>query len=319
MTYRIRNWSDIYENNRTRELRKMDWLPLPVKLDGDGYTYLMALPDGPAVFGCFVACSEVAARCEPRGTLVRRGGRSHDCDSLARMTRMPVDLVQRMLDICTHETEWIEIVEDAAACGNPAGTPQEGAGSPHSITGQDTEGKDSAAPPRTAPSVSTAAMLTEEYRIEYYRQFPTAHPDKLMLVKWQRAAEQLLVDAGKTATEIRDCWRAVHADSYWRGKVYGLDKLREHWIRGKFDELLANGRKAAQETTERDRKQQETDSRIEATRKAFRAGEWVLSTHYDELPAVERDVVTEIDAGRYTATGAMFIRMKTRTEQEIMT
>ncbi len=34
----IRNWSENFENNRTRDLKEMKWIPVPNKHDGDGYT-----------------------------------------------------------------------------------------------------------------------------------------------------------------------------------------------------------------------------------------------------------------------------------------
>jgi len=54
--YRIRDWERIYENNRTRGMKLMQWLALPIKLSGSGYSYLMEeVENGAAVFGCFIA------------------------------------------------------------------------------------------------------------------------------------------------------------------------------------------------------------------------------------------------------------------------
>ena len=43
-TYRIRDWQRHFENNRTRELKVMAWVPVPNKMDGDGYTELVTHP-----------------------------------------------------------------------------------------------------------------------------------------------------------------------------------------------------------------------------------------------------------------------------------
>jgi hypothetical protein len=41
MLYRIVDWDELFENSRTRQMKKMTWVPLPNKHDGDGYTELM--------------------------------------------------------------------------------------------------------------------------------------------------------------------------------------------------------------------------------------------------------------------------------------
>jgi len=50
----------MYENNRTRELKRLEWFPMPNKQDGDGYTLIMEQKDGPAIFGAWVACVQIA-------------------------------------------------------------------------------------------------------------------------------------------------------------------------------------------------------------------------------------------------------------------
>lgn len=95
--YRVKGWAQHFENNRTRNLKHMDWIPLPNKLDGDGYTDLVSHPEGAAHFGAWVACVEVASKCEPRGTLMRDGARPHDPASLARITRLPRQVFEQAI------------------------------------------------------------------------------------------------------------------------------------------------------------------------------------------------------------------------------
>ncbi len=125
--YRITNWAKYYENNRTRELKKMAWVPMPNKFDGDGYTDLVGHENGAAYFGAWCALVEVASRCEERGTLLRNGHLPHDGESLARITRLPAKLwnevLPRLLSI-----GWIEkytIPQEGAEL------PQEDATAPH--------------------------------------------------------------------------------------------------------------------------------------------------------------------------------------------
>ena len=147
--YRIANWNDHYENNRTRELKKLDWVPIPNKQDGDGYTLIMEHANGAAIFGAWIACVQIASRCEPRGTLLRDGAKPHDSASLSRMSRVPEKTIKEMLELLTHgDIKWIEInnLKDecdnlAEGCDNPAIECLEGKGR------EGKEGKGSKPPP----------------------------------------------------------------------------------------------------------------------------------------------------------------------------
>jgi hypothetical protein len=101
---RIVKWDEIYENNRTRELKTMEWVPIPNKMDGDGYTELLDHQNGAAHFGVWIALVEIASKCKPRGTLLRKipqegavipqeGAEGffepHNSGSLARISRIP--------------------------------------------------------------------------------------------------------------------------------------------------------------------------------------------------------------------------------------
>ena len=109
--YRIRDWNEIYENNRTRELKSLSWVPIPNKLDGDGYTEIMQEKNGTTIYGAWVACVLLASRCDPRGTLVRSSGEPHTCDSISRITRIPINIVAQMLDFSTSICMWMEIID----------------------------------------------------------------------------------------------------------------------------------------------------------------------------------------------------------------
>lgn len=133
--YSIRNWATLFENNRTRELKRLDWVPLPNKQDGDGYTMIMEMKNGPAIFGTWVALLQVASRgshpigrcgnpapcCDCRGTLLRDGGKPHDFVSLSRITRIPQQLVKEALDfLSSTDVNWLETADLPIPCDNPA-------------------------------------------------------------------------------------------------------------------------------------------------------------------------------------------------------
>ena len=89
MSFNVIDWDKHYENNRTRAMRKMEWVPMPNRHDGDGYTTLLDHPNGAAHFGAWCALIEVASRCAVRGTLLRSCGTPYDAASLERVTRIP--------------------------------------------------------------------------------------------------------------------------------------------------------------------------------------------------------------------------------------
>jgi len=108
--YRIKNWNKVYENNRTRELKRMEWVPVPNRHDGDGYTTLVDHPNGAAHLGAWLGILEVASKCEIRGTLVR-GGVPHTPQSLARITRLPEWTFQEVLPrLVSTSIGWIEVI-----------------------------------------------------------------------------------------------------------------------------------------------------------------------------------------------------------------
>jgi hypothetical protein len=114
MILRIKDWDKHFENNRTRELKKLSWVPFPNKQDGDGYTELMEYKNGVTYFGCWCAICEVASKCDPRGTLMRDGKRPHDYGSLSRMTRISKEILEEAIKILIN-IGWLEVYD------NPAG------------------------------------------------------------------------------------------------------------------------------------------------------------------------------------------------------
>jgi len=128
-TYAIANWAKRYENNRTRDIKALHWVPVPNTHDGDGYTTLVCRENGAALLGAWLAILQVASKCEPRGTLLRDNGKPHDSESIARMTRLPVEIIAEALRVCSDECNWLEInapQEGAVIPQAPAEIPQEG-------------------------------------------------------------------------------------------------------------------------------------------------------------------------------------------------
>lgn len=107
--YSVRDWNDLFENNRTRELKKLDWVPIPNKQDGDGYTELLSETDGPAIFGTWIALVQVASKCHPRGQLIRENYEPHTAISLSRMCRFPNGLIARSFAVLVR-IRWLDSI-----------------------------------------------------------------------------------------------------------------------------------------------------------------------------------------------------------------
>lgn len=120
MTYRIRDWQRYFENAQSRKLKRLDWVAIPNKTDGEGYTALVDHPNGAAHLGAWYAIVEAASKQTPRGNLPAgighdSGGKSQRisriCQSLGRMSRLPPKVFEealpRLVDI-----GWIEAVQD---------------------------------------------------------------------------------------------------------------------------------------------------------------------------------------------------------------
>lgn len=191
--YRIKDWSTRFENNRTRELKKLDWVPTPNRHDGDGYTSLLAHKNGEALFGAWNAILQVASRCNGtipqegavstaggcgrRGTLIQDSGKPHDAASISRRTRFSESTIKTALDVLSSkDVGWLEVIEitnenevPAGGCGNPAASPDSTAPIPQEgITeGKGREGN------RTEGNGSTSAGECE------FEKFWTAYPRKV--------------------------------------------------------------------------------------------------------------------------------------------
>ncbi len=136
---RVRDWDQLYENNRSRELGRTAWFPAPNDLGADWYAELVSDENGAAHLGVWYALLMVASRATPRGVLVRGDGQAHTAESLARVTRLPGELInpaiERLLSIGLLEISATKRSKKnglgshpAAAKSHPgAGKPQAGA------------------------------------------------------------------------------------------------------------------------------------------------------------------------------------------------
>ena len=121
--YRVKDWNTHFENNRTRELKRLDWVPVPNKMDGRGYTALVDHPNGAAHLGGWIAILEIASRQKVRGEIPQDGAGLSQC--LARISRLPAILFEELIP----RLESMGWVEGAEIPQLGATIPQDGAAS----------------------------------------------------------------------------------------------------------------------------------------------------------------------------------------------
>lgn len=113
--YRIKNWDRLYENNRSRTVKSLAWVPVPNKHDGEGYCTVMSHPKAAEIFTAWVLMLQVASRCHPRGTLVRDNGTPLTPEALAVRTRGKAEWFAQALEFLAKEDiGWIEATEEPA-------------------------------------------------------------------------------------------------------------------------------------------------------------------------------------------------------------
>jgi len=145
--YRVRDWNENHENNRSRELKTLLWIPVPNDLGADRYVELVSHPDGAAHLGVWIALLMIASKGSPRGYLVREDGRPHNEESVAVLSRLPKQLIEEaitrllevgLLELCSNRRRRINNVPPHPAAGESHRTAsksphraQEGKGTEH--------------------------------------------------------------------------------------------------------------------------------------------------------------------------------------------
>ncbi len=137
--YRVKDWSVHFEKNRTRELKRMEWVAVPNRMDGRGYTALVDHPNGASHLGAWLAILEIASRSTKRGDIPQDGATNTET-CLARISRLPVqifmEVIPRLVDI-----GWIECFHiDGVSPHVPAEIPHPTAESAHYREGNGREG-----------------------------------------------------------------------------------------------------------------------------------------------------------------------------------
>jgi len=243
--YRIKNWNEYFENNRTREMKHMAWVPVPNKHDGEGYQRIMQQKDGILIYGCWHLILQVASKClRERGTLLRDDGTPLTAAAIALKTgwRHPRNFERALEFLCTREVAWIERVT--------------------------TNGQIIPHPPAEIPQ-PPARNRTEQNRIEengkdpqmcefirFWEAYPRKSGKKIALTAWKNAKDKPELSAILAAIESQkqsDQWqkengRFIPMPATWLNQGRWDDKLPAYQPKGEYGRQIE--RRALKESGE---------------------------------------------------------------------
>jgi len=117
MIYAVAHWGREFENDRSRGLHRIAWVPLPNRFDSAAYWRMMEEPDAAVLFASWVWIIQVASRCSTRGVLVKDSGIAHDAMSLAERVRGRPEWFARALDYFLGNGWLCEVVADTGPAG----------------------------------------------------------------------------------------------------------------------------------------------------------------------------------------------------------
>lgn len=117
--YRIKDWELHFENNRSKTVGSLRWVPIPNKHDGENFVTIIKSKHGAEIFAAWVLIIQVASKCQPRGTLMRGNCQPHAPATLSIKTGAPEAWFKLALDFLEEHTDWLVVEEVAGGCQPP--------------------------------------------------------------------------------------------------------------------------------------------------------------------------------------------------------
>lgn len=106
MRIKIHDWDTHFEADRSRQWKKLSWVPIPNK-QGLGYKKIMSDEKGAQIFGCWIAIVEQASICSPRGDLSK-----YSITDLSIKTMIPELILKSSIEFIIQHLDWIEVIEN---------------------------------------------------------------------------------------------------------------------------------------------------------------------------------------------------------------
>jgi hypothetical protein len=117
--FSINRWGELFENNRSRSVKDLDWVSIPNRHDGENYTKIVSDAAGAEIFSGWNLIIQVASKCKPRGVLVKDSGKPHDSVSLSMKTRAPKAWFDKAFSFLSKNTDWLLVKEVSDDYQNP--------------------------------------------------------------------------------------------------------------------------------------------------------------------------------------------------------
>jgi hypothetical protein len=121
--YAINKWGELFENNRSRTVKDLDWVSIPNKHDGENYSKIVAHPEGAEIFAGWNLIVQVASKCRPRGILVKDSGEPQTPASLSLKTRAPKSWFDKAFSFLEKNTDWLLVSEVPDGHQHPVSLP----------------------------------------------------------------------------------------------------------------------------------------------------------------------------------------------------
>lgn len=107
MKIKIRDWEKHFERDRTKQWKRLEWVPVPNK-QGAGYRKIMKQKNGLEIFAVWIALIQIGSMCTPRGDLSK-----YSIDELSDLTLISDhEKIHNSILYLSQVLDWIEVVEN---------------------------------------------------------------------------------------------------------------------------------------------------------------------------------------------------------------
>lgn len=177
--YAIRKWNEYFENNESRKIKNLSWIPMVNKHDGRGYRRVAALPNSVQVFCGWALMLQVASKMPTRGVLCDDDGALTAAD-IAAKTGYPEAIFEAAFSaLIRPEIKWLELIEANLPGDSPGMSRSAGVqGNRTEQKGRERQEREPERPSGMPESLEQAVFMAE--RIGVPRGFTDTHYHRLL-------------------------------------------------------------------------------------------------------------------------------------------
>ena len=149
MTYRVKNWENLYENSESKKLKHARYVLIPNKHDGKGFKRLASHPKKVEILAGWTLILQIASKMPNRGELRDEDG-DLTAEDMSYMTSFPEKIFEITLEVLSDEKiGWIEKMSNSLDTpDNPLDSPDDSRDEGKGREGNRIEEKDPPLPPK---------------------------------------------------------------------------------------------------------------------------------------------------------------------------